>query len=949
MQELTGEGVESRIKYPSQLSLVNKPTKPFPRSLSRHSRRQFLVWSSRIAAMLAPSCFRRTLLEAFPGPQFDQEGMNAIRTDYRLKPHYRLQSPLDEVALAIQPGLDAFLAEKDAEEIEAVLEKWSQALRRSPWDFEVIKEFLSPEIKATSLRPTEEHSLRSDPGVQIWRKGFSPHPVLGQEEFLRELPSLVAPSLKLTTADFRLESILVSEQSPTLISTRVCYELVGSLSGHSREQRIGHWELDWEKNREGILSIRRWQALEETRSLVKGPGFRDITAQVLGQNSSYAAHLLRGTDDWRTVLDVACGIDIYGNNGIALGDIDNDEYDDLYVCQPAGLPNRLYRNRRDGTFEDITEMAGVGVIDNTASALFVDVDNDGHQDLIVVRASGPLLFLNQGGGKFVFKRDAFRFSQPPQGVFTSAAAADYDRDGWLDIYLCTYIYYQGQEQYRFPVPYHDAQNGPPNFLFRNNRDGSFSDVTAATKLTQNNNRYSFACGWCDFNEDGWPDLYVANDFGRKNLYLNNAGETFSDIAAEAGVEDFGAGMSVSWFDYDNDGKQDLYVGNMWSEAGKRITVQKPFMEKVSANIRSAYEKHANGNSLFRNQGDGSFQDTSRTAGVEMGRWSWSSDAWDFDHDGYPDLYIATGMVSGPNRKDLSSFFWRQVVAHSPLEATPSPNYEQGWNAINELIRSDWTWSGYERNVFYANNRDGTFSDVSGAVGLDLSDDARAFALADFDHDGRLEVFLKNRNAPQLRILHNELEHVGSAIAFRLRGRKSNRDAIGAVVTIETKEGHQVRSLQAGSGFLSQHTKELLFGLGASQGPVNVKVRWPSGLVEFFEQVPLGHRVEIEEGSGHFRAQPFQAKTQFKEAAEPSSGPLSSGFGTWLIEPLAAPDFALPDLDGQIHRLSSFRGRPVLLNFWATWSPACHAELEVLREHHAEWACDGSSSHLCQCQ
>ena len=221
--------LESTIQ--ANLSLVNKPTKSFPRSLSRHSRRKFLVWSSRIAAMLVPSCFRRSLLEAFPRPQFNQEGMNAIRTDYRLKPHYRLQSPLDEVALAIQPGLDAFVAEKDAEEIEAVLEKWSQALRRSPWDFEVIKEFLSPEIKAASLRPTEEHSLRSDPGVQIWRRGFSPHLVLGHEEFLRELPSLVAPSLKLTTADLRLESILVSEQSPSLISTRVRYELVGSFSG----------------------------------------------------------------------------------------------------------------------------------------------------------------------------------------------------------------------------------------------------------------------------------------------------------------------------------------------------------------------------------------------------------------------------------------------------------------------------------------------------------------------------------------------------------------------------------------------------------------------------------------------------------------------------------------------------------------------------------------------
>ena len=120
----------------------------------------------------------------------------------------------------------------------------------------------------------------------------------------------------------------------------------------------------------------------------------------------------------------------------------------------------------------------------------------------------------------------------------------------------------------------------------------------------------------------------------------------------------------------------------------------------------------------------------------MGRWSWSSDAWDFDHDGFPDLYIANGMVSGASRDDLNSFFWRQVVANSPTEAKPSQDYEQGWNALNELIRSDGTWSGFERNVFYANNRDGTFSDVSGAVGMDFLEDGRSFALADFDHDGR---------------------------------------------------------------------------------------------------------------------------------------------------------------------------------------------------------------------
>ena len=160
--------------------------------------------------------------------------------------------------------------------------------------------------------------------------------------------------------------------------------------------------------------------------------------------------------------------------------------------------------------------------------------------------------MNEGGGKFRQKPDAFQFATPPQGTFTGAAAADYDRDGWLDIYFCLYVYYQGADQYKYPSPYYDAQNGPPNFLMRNNRDGTFRDVTKESHLDQNNTRYSFCCGWSDFDGDGWPDLYVVNDFGRKNLYRNNGNGTFADVAAQAGVEDVGAGMGVCWLDYDND-------------------------------------------------------------------------------------------------------------------------------------------------------------------------------------------------------------------------------------------------------------------------------------------------------------------------------------------------------------------------------------------------------------
>ncbi len=425
--------------------------------------------------------------------------------------------------------------------------------------------------------------------------------------------------------------------------------------------------------------------------------------------------MLHGTDYWRTVLDGASGIDIYGHNGVSVADIDNDGFDDLYVCQPAGLPNRLYRNRGDGTFEDITESSGLGILENTACALFADFHNNGRQDVIVVRANGPLLFLNEGNGKFRQKPDAFQFAKPPQGTFTGAAVADYDRDGWLDIYFCLYAYYQGTGQYKYPSPYHDAENGPPNFLMRNQRDSTFRDVTAESGLNQNNTRYSFCCGWGDYNRDGWPDLYVVNDFGRKNLYRNNGDGTFTDVAGQAGVEDVGAGMSVSWLDYDNDGaRRPLHREHV--DCGRRTRFDaRHLQEGFIEGGEGALSETRDGEFAVSQSRRGRLKTQRLRLAVGMGRWSWSSDAFDFDHDGFPDLYVANGMVSGQSRTDLNSFFWRQVVACSPDEARASREYEQGWQAINELIRSDGTWSGYERNVFYANNRDGTFSDVSAAV------------------------------------------------------------------------------------------------------------------------------------------------------------------------------------------------------------------------------------------
>jgi len=859
--------------------------------------------------------------------------------DFRVTPHYPAKSPLDDVLRLVPPGADEFVTEKYALEIGRLLNEWGQALKARSPAINVVATFLDPSLQATPLGSVQESSVRSGVGIEVTRRHFLTNSTSTGERFLDEIKKYLSAFARVETAEFEITSIKEVANSPLMVQSEVRYSLASTRADGGREERIGNWSTRWTRDNSSTWRVVRWEASGETVSRAREAIFADVSAQALGHTASYREQMLHGVDHWRTTLDGACGIDVYGNNGLAAGDIDNDGFDDLYVCQPAGLPNRMYRNRGDGTFDDVTEAAGVGVLDATACALFADFENKGVQDLLVVRGSGPLLFLNDGKGKFSLKQDAFQFARPPQGTFTHAALADYDNDGRLDIYFCLYSYYLGLDQYHYPVPYFDARNGPPNFLLHNEGNATFRDSTDLAGLNVDNDRYSFACAWGDYDASGRPSLYVANDFGRSNLYRNNGDGTFTSVSSEAGVEDPGAGMSASWFDCDNDGKQDVYVSNMWSAAGIRVGEQERFHAGDPENIRDLYRRHARGNSLYRNLGNGKFQNVSEKAGVEMGRWAWSSDAWDFDHDGYPDLYIANGYISGPDsargaNDDISSFFWRQVVGKSPQNSIPSTHYEQGWNAINELIRSDASWNGYERNVFYANNRDGTFSDISGASGLDFRDDSRAFVLADLDRDGCLEIVLKNRNGPQLRVLRNVMKELGSAVAFRLRGTKSNRDAVGAAVTVESGGRRQTKFLQAGSGFLSQHTKELFFGLGDAHGTIRASVRWPSGLTQTFDRLPASQRIVLEEGSQDFAATPFAPTSgAYGGAGDPvKSDSLPAHSETWLIEALRAPDFSLPDAAGKVTGLGSFRGNSLLLHFWATASPDGGAQLRLLQKN-----------------
>lgn len=668
----------------------------------------------------------------------------------------------------------------------------------------------------------------------------------------------------------------------------VRFEVSSEISG-GLEYRVGQWRMSW---RGGRLS--GFEPLSETLARSPQPLFADVTAELFGHLDSFRDQLANGIPYWRSRLDSASGIGIYGNQGVAVGDIDGDGWDELYVCQPGGLPNRLYSRQSDGSWVDITEEAGVGVLDNTAQALFLDLRNLGVQDLVVLTSAGPLLFLNDGSGRFRLRQNAFRFKQQAQGTFAGMAAADYDRDGKVDLYLCSYLYFQSEDQYRYPSPYHDAENGPPNFLFRNelrsDGEGSFVDVTEESGFAESNDRYSFAAAWCDYDEDGWPELYVANDFGRNNLYKYSGGR-FRDIAEEKGVQDVGPGMSAAWFDYDGDGRLDLYVTNMWTAAGQRVARDPEFGPIRDGASRESFHGHTKGNSLYRNRGGGSFDYVGDREGVEMGRWSWSGDAFDFDLDGTPEILVTAGMITHSPEKDLCSFFWRRVVAQSASDATPVPDYETGWNCLNQMIREDFSWNGNEPNVFYARRR-GQYRDVSGISGLDLPADSRAFAVTDLTGDGSPDLLLKSRLGPQLMAFRNESAGDRNRLVIELEGTRSNRDAIGAIVKVETEDSICAQSLSAGSGYVSQHTKRLCFGLGERQAALKVKVLWPSGDEQAFDNLSAGYRFRIREGEIELDQTRLEAAKIPSAPQQPIRPDNRLVFEpTWLMDPVPLPEAA----------------------------------------------------------
>jgi Flp pilus assembly protein TadD len=854
--------------------------------------------------------------------------------DYR--PALAVSEALRPFLKQLESGSDEFPLERQAKELEVTLRELSDALRGGgPGATGAITRVLDPDFRGARLLPIDA-AVDSQAPLDVKRSTDLPREAtLDRRAFGVEVQRLIGEFRDVTVAEFLITAIEPESATdpPSSLRTTVRYDIVGGGTKAYRVEHVGEWDLKWRRRASGWQVI-RWTAMSHLVSRTRHPVFTEITEEALGRIESFRRQLSIDLDSWMATFDSVLTRDSNGHHGISVGDVDGDGLDDLYIAQPAGLPNRLYRNRGASTFEDITYESGVAILDDTAQSLFADVDNDGDQDLVVATSTNLLLFLNDGKGHFTPVQDAFRFARPLQGVLTSITMADYDRDGFLDLYLCVYSYFfgAGEDKAGTPAPYYDARNGPPGVLFRNDGHGRFIDVTHDVGLDVGNDHYHFAAAWADYDGDGWPDLLVANDFGTKNLYRNlgrrNGTVKFEDVAASAGLLDHGAGMSATFVDYDNDGLLDIYTGNMWSASGLRITSAPTFMRDAPPDVRALYRRHVRGNSLFRNLGNGRFEDKTLEAHAEMGRWAWSSDAFDFDNDGWDDLYIVNGMLTRKaSTADLEGFFWRQVVARSPLTRVPGTPYDDAWRAINEFLIHG-SIAGHQRNVFLRNDGHGGYDEISGTVGLDLDQDGRSFAVLDIDRDGDPDlVVMAARQAPQLRIFRNDFEAKSASIAVRLRGTRSNRDAIGARVTVDTDRLHKTKILQCGSGFLSQHSKELLIGLGASERVVKLTVSWPSGETQVFTDVPLNSRVRIVEGSA-IETEAFTPRSTGKVvSAAPAPGSVPRT--TWMYEPFPVPDVSVPALRDGTRSLAALRGRPAIVLLWSPTVTAARAAHETL--------------------
>ncbi len=655
----------------------------------------------------------------------------------------------------------------------------------------------------------------------------------------------------------------------------------------------------------------------ERVELTKAP-FAELTRHVIPKHVLPDTQLLAGGVEFTTRHDRAIpSTNVYlGMHGLGVGDLNGDGLEDVYVARQGGLANHLFLHQADGRIVDAARAAGLDFLDDTCGVLVCDLDGDGARDLALGVGGVLLLCWNDGAGGFD-ERTALRLAGGAQ-VY-SITAADPDGDGDLDLYDTRY--FAGTRAGGAPTPYHDARNGAPNAFWRQTKPRVFEDATAAVGLDEGNDRFSLASLWEDLDADGDLDLYVTNDFGRNNLYVNEGGR-FRDAAEASGAMDMAAGMGISVADVELDGDLDLYVSNMHSPAGERVIANPRFQEGSPLEVRASYQDHARGNSLLLGQGDGTFRraQSQGMAGTGPGGWAWGAVFCDFDGDGLSDIVVPNGFATGRLKPDLDSFFWRVVVGSSPTGSKPTNDYLAAWAAISHMSQViGLSWNGAERNYGYWNLGEGRFVDASAAAGLDYLDDGRVVSPCDWDLDGRLDLWVKNRTAPALRFLHGRSPVAPRWIAFELAGEAPNTEAIGASVEVRFSSGALRRArVHAGYGYLGSPSKRLRFAIPPGDGVEEIAVQWPDGKRSVHGALPQGALYTLNAGGESTRVEAPRSGLGDVPALPIESGTRPPVVRVPALTSVPLGPMLLPDAAGPARRVDHFGGKPLLVVLWGSW-------------------------------
>lgn len=513
--------------------------------------------------------------------------------------------------------------------------------------------------------------------------------------------------------------------------------------------------------------------------------------------------------------------------GVAIGDFDNDGRPDIFVVSKTESC-RLFRNLGNFQFEDVTDKAGVGDKGDAAKiwksgATFADVNNDGLLDIYVCRFNAPnLLYINQGDGTFKEMAQAYGLDIVDCSVM--AAFSDYDRDGRLDVYIATNLLDNEREG-----------GGRRGYMFHNQGDGTFRNVTDQAGIVVRARSHSAT--WWDYDNDGWPDLYVAYDYGvPDSLYHNNRDGTFTDVSGTVLPHTAFSSMGSDYGDVNNDGLIDFIVADMASATHEKD-------QRMMADSRARLEERPDGaatvakfprNALLLNTGTGHCQEAAYLAGVAATDWTWSIRLVDLDNDGRLDLHVTNGFPYDPNVDVVN----RQMSAESEAES------------IRILTESPMR---AEKNIALRNLGDLRFADVSADWGLDQRGVSFGAAYGDLDGDGDLDIVYSNYHG-SVTILRNDCP-TGHRVIFDLRGTASNRFGIGATVRIESALGVQVSTLGLARGYLSSSEPMLQFGLGEDTVIERLVVTWPSGRVQAWEKVAVDQRYLITEPAASASAFP----------------------------------------------------------------------------------------------